>query len=221
VTVVIAVGMVAIRYAVLPLEPRRIRMPTTFANLSMSLDGYIAGPNVRVGNGMGDDGDRLHDWIFAGKSDAEATAFLRRDLDPVGAFVMGRTMFDVGVDPWGDEPPFRAPVFVVTHRPADSIEKAGGTTYHFVTDGPGAALERARREAGDRDVRIEGGADIVRQFLAAGALDEFRLHVVPIVLGGGTRLFDDSAGPVAFVSTGSIDEGGVAHLTLRPGADRD
>jgi dihydrofolate reductase len=196
-------------------------MRTTFANLSMSLDGYIAGPNVRVGNGMGDDGDRLHDWIFAGKSDAEATAFLRRDLDPVGAFVMGRTMFDVGVDPWGDEPPFRAPVFVVTHRPAAPIEKAGGTTYHFVTNGPDAALERARRAAGDGDVRIEGGADVVRQFLAAGALDEFRLHVVPIVLGGGTRLFEDGAQPAAFTSTGSVDENGVTHLSLRPGAGRD
>ena len=191
-------------------------MPTTFANLSMSLDGFIAGPNVRVGNGMGDDGDRLHDWIFAGKSEAEVTAFMRRDLDPVGAFVMGRTMLDVGLDPWGDEPPFHAPVFVVTHRPAEPIEKAGGTTYHFVTDGPAAALALARRSAGDKDTRIEGGADIVRQFLASGDIDELRLHVVPIVLGGGTRLFASGADLPGFESTGSVDSGGVAHLALRP-----
>jgi dihydrofolate reductase len=191
-------------------------MTTTYANLSMSLDGFVAGPNVRVGNGMGDGGDRLHEWIFAGKSDAEVASFFERELGPVGAFVMGRTMLDVGIDPWGEEPPFHAPVFVVTHRPAEPMAKAGGTTYHFVTDGPHAALDRAREAAGDRDVRVEGGADVVRQYLAAGVVDEFRLHVVPILLGGGTRLFADGEQLPEFDASGEVDGVGVAHLTLRP-----
>jgi dihydrofolate reductase len=191
-------------------------MTTTYANLSMSLDGYIAGPNVRVGNGMGDGGDRLHDWIFAGKSDDELASFFERQFDSVGAVVMGRTMLDVGIDPWGDDPPFHAPVFVVTHRPAEPIEKAGGTTYRFVTAGVDATLRQAREAAGDRAVRVEGGADVVRQLLATGALDELRLHVVPVLLGGGTRLFADGEPLPEFDSTGDVDDGGVAHLTLRP-----
>jgi dihydrofolate reductase len=195
-------------------------MTTTYANLSMSLDGFIAGPNVRVGNGMGDDGDRLHDWIFAGKSESEATSFLEAELAEVGAFVMGRTLLDVGIGPWGDEPVFHAPVFVVTHRPAEPIEKAGGTTYHFVTDGLQAALDRAREVAGDRDVRVEGGADIVRQVLALGQVDELRLHVVPMLLAGGTRLFVEGERLPAFEATGRVDDG-VAHLVLRPQTGRD
>jgi dihydrofolate reductase len=191
---------------------------TTYANLSMSLDGYIAGPNVRVGNGMGDEGDRLHDWIFAGRTEAETASYLERQFVGVGAVVMGRTMLDVGIEPWGDEPVFHAPVFVVTHRPAEPIEKAGGTTYHFVTAGLRAALDRARQAADDRDVRVEGGADIVRQTLTAGELDELRLHVVPIVLGGGTRLFVDGVRLPELDSSGSVDERGVAHLSLRPRA---
>src|SRR6185503_9355147 len=160
-------------------------MGMTYATLSMSLDGFIAGPNVRVGNGMGDRGDDLHDWIFAGKSEAEATAFLEEQFTSVGA------VLDVGIEPWGDEPAFHAPVFVVTHRPAEPISKAGGTTYTFVTDGPDAALRLAREAAGDKDIRIEGGAAIVREYLHAGVIDELRLHVVPILLGGGVRLFTE------------------------------
>ena len=182
----------------------------------MSLDGFISGPNVRVGNGMGDDGDRLHDWMFVGKSGTEATAFLERQFDGVGAVVMGRTLFDVGVEPWGDEPVFHLPVFIVTHRPAESIEKAGGTTYHFVTGGLHAAMERASEAAGDRDVFIDGGADIVRQALAAGVVDELRLHVVPIVFGSGTQLFEGGEGMPAFESSGEVDAAGVTHLVLRP-----
>jgi dihydrofolate reductase len=190
-------------------------MTATYANLSMSLDGFIAGPNVRPGNGMGDGGDRLHEWMFAGRTDDELASFFERQFSSVGAVVMGRTMLDVGIEPWGDEPPFHAPVFVVTHRPAEPIEKAGGTTYRFVTDGPAAALQLARQAAGDRDVRVEGGADIVRQLLAAGAIDELRLHVVPILLGDGTRLFPDSGPQGGFGASGQVDNGGVAHLTLR------
>jgi len=191
-------------------------MGLTYANMSMSLDGFIAGPNVRVGNGMGDRGDDLHDWIFAGKSEAEIQAFMDEQFASVGALLMGRTMLDVGIEPWGDEPPFHAPVLVVTHRPAERIAKSGGTTYTFVTDGPDAALRLARGAAGDKDVRVEGGAAVVRQYLHAGALDELRLHVVPILLGGGVRLFADATDrPVTLTATGSVDGNGVAHLHCR------
>src|SRR5262245_2318716 len=111
-------------------------MSRVSADMSMSLDGFIAGPNVRVGNGMGDGGDDLHEWMFVGKSGDEVSAFLEDRLRPNGAYVMGRTMLEVGLEPWGDEPVFHAPVFVVTHRPHAPIVKAGGTTYTFVTDGP-------------------------------------------------------------------------------------
>jgi dihydrofolate reductase len=188
-------------------------MGLTYANMSMSLDGFIAGPNVRVGNGMGDGGDDLHDWIFAGKSEAEIQAFMEGQFASVGAVLMGRTMLDVGIGPWGDEPAFHAPVFVVTHRPAEPIVKAGGTTYMFVTDGPDAALRLARDSAGDKDVRVEGGAAIIREYLHAGALDELRLHVVPILLGAGVRLFTEAEGrTISLAATGSVDRHGVAHL---------
>jgi dihydrofolate reductase len=191
-------------------------MGKIYANMSMSLDGFIAGPNVRVGNGMGDGGDDLHDWIFAGKSEAEIQAFMDDQFASVGAVLMGRTMLDVGIGPWGDEPVFHAPVFVVTHHPHDPIVKAGGTTYTFVTAGPDAALRMARETAGDKDIRVEGGAGILREYLHAGALDELRLHVVPILLGDGVRLFTDAADrSVELMATGNVDESGVAHLRCR------
>ena len=191
-------------------------MGLIYANLSMSLDGFIAGPNVRVGNGMGDEGDRLHDWMFAGRSEAEAKAFLEEPFATTGAVLMGRTMLDVGIEPWGDDPPFHAPVFVVTHRPAEPIVKAGGTTYRFVSDGPDEALRLARQAAGDQDIRVEGGAAIVRHYLYSGVLDELRLHTVPILLGGGTRLFTESERrAVELTATGSVDEAGLAHLVYR------
>ena len=197
-------------------------MGTIYADLSMSLDGFIAGPNVSVTNGLGDGGERLHDWMFAGKAEAEATAWEEERLASTGAFLMGRTMLDVGIAPWGDNPTFHAPVFVVTHRPAQSIAKAGGTTYTFVTGGPDAALRLARDAAGDRDICVSGGAAIVRQYLEAGVIDELRLHVVPILLGDGVRLFAAGQGPsLELTATGSVDEAGVAHLRCRvsvPGA---
>lgn len=191
-------------------------MGLVYANMSMSLDGFIAGPNVRVGNGMGDGGDDLHDWIFAGRSEAEVQAFMQEQFASVGAVLMGRRLLDVGIEPWGDEPAFRSPVFVVTHRPADPIVKAGGTTYTFVTDGLNEALRLAREAAGDDDIRIEGGAGIVREYLKLGVVDELRLHVVPILLGGGTRLFSDAEDrSVRMAARGEVDKGGVAHLRLR------
>jgi dihydrofolate reductase len=184
----------------------------------MSLDGFIAGPNVSIDNGLGDGGERLHDWIFVGKSDAEVENFMKERFGSVGAVLMGRTMLDVGIGPWGDEPPFHAPVFVVTHRPAETIERKGGTSYTFVTDGPDAALAMARDAARDRDIRVEGGASIVRQYLQAGVVDELRLHIVPILLGGGTRLFTDVEGiPFDVRAAGEVDDQGVAHVRFAIG----
>ncbi len=136
-------------------------------------------------------------------------------------FVVGRRMFDLGEEPWGDPPPFHNnPVFVVTHRPHAPIAKQGGTTYTFVTDGLEAALARARDAAGDRNVTVAGGAEIIRQCIRGGLLDELRLHVVHTVLGGGTALFGglDPAG-VALERIGLIDADGATHLTFRVGAN--
>ena len=191
-------------------------MALIYADMSMSLDGFIAGPNVSVENGMGDEGDRLHDWMFVGKSGDEVSAYLEEKNASTGAFVMGRTMLDVGIEPWGDDPVFHGPVFVVTHRAAEPIVKRGGTTYTFVTDGPDAALSAARTAAGERDIAIMGGAATVREYLDAGVIDELRLHVVPILLGGGVPMFADRDGLLAFEATGSVDALGVSHLTCRP-----
>ncbi len=191
-------------------------MGLTWADLSMSLDGFIAGPNMSVANGMGDGGERLHDWMFAGKSDAEARALQEERFASTRAVLMGRTMLDVGIGPWGDEPSFHAPVFVVTHRPAAPIVKPGGTTYTFVTDGLGATLALAREAAGGRDVVVLGGADVIQQRLKGGLLDELHIHLAHVLLGGGTRLFGDlDAASATFERKRVIDAEGVTHLRFR------
>jgi len=171
-------------------------MGTVYIELSMSLDGFVAGANVTPDNALGDGGNRLHEWMFASRSEAESRAFEETVFAPVGALVMGRTMADLGIGPWGDDPTFHAPVYIVTHRPRDPIVKAGGTTYTFVPEGGlEAALDLARGAADGKDIAIGGGADIARQCLAAGVVDELRLHLVPVLLGGGARLFDGAARP--------------------------
>jgi dihydrofolate reductase len=160
------------------------------SEVSMSLDGSITGPNVRGGNGMGDDGDRLHDWMFDAKTETDA-AIVDEKYASTGAVLMGKGMFDAGFEPWGDPPPFGMPVFVVTHEARAPLPMQGGTTYTFVTDGIDAALGLARAAAGDKNVGIWGGANIIRQYLKAGLLDEMQIHLIPILLGGGVRLFED------------------------------
>ena len=160
------------------------------SNISMSLDGFITGPNVGVGNGMGDRGDRLHDWMFDAKTETDA-AIVDEIFASTGVVLMGKRMFDVGFEPWGDPPPFGMPVFVVTHKAREPLPMQGGTTYTFVTDGIEAALELARAAAGDKNVGIWGGANIITQYLKAGLLDEMQIHLIPLLLGGGVRLFDD------------------------------
>jgi dihydrofolate reductase len=164
-------------------------MSKILLELSMSLDGYIAGPDVSAEAPMGRGGEELHEWMFDGRSSAEAHDFELDHFSSIGALIIGRRMADVGIGPWGDEPTFRAPVFVVTNRPADTLVKQGGTSYTFVTDGIEGALRRARDAAGPQDVLVNGGADIARQYLSAGVVDEVRLHLIPVLLGAGTRLF--------------------------------
>jgi dihydrofolate reductase len=165
-------------------------MSTVYLDISMSLDGFITGPDEGVEKPLGDDAGRLHDWMSAAKADADAVV-----LDEVyartGAILMGRRMFDVGVEPWGDPPPFHRPVFVLTHQARDPIPMEGGTTYNFVTDGIEAGLELAQAAAGDKDVGIWGGANTMRQYLKAGLLDEMQIHLIPVLLGEGVRLFED------------------------------
>jgi dihydrofolate reductase len=200
-------------------------MSRVVGGMSMSLDGFVAGPNDGVGNPLGDGAERLHDWLVRLRSWREAHGLAGGETGPVdelfatswaatGAFVMGRRMFDNGEGPWGDEPPFRKPVFVVTHRPREPLAKEGGTTFTFV-DGVESAVEQAGMAAGERDVAV-GGAQTIRQLLIGGLLDEIRLQVVPIFLGGGVRLFEGLPANAAELDcVEAVEAGGVAHLTFR------
>lgn len=192
-------------------------MSKVLLELSVSLDGYVTGPDVRPEEPMGDGGERLHEWMFAGKSATEVETFQTAKYSEIGALIMGRRMVDLGIGPWGEEPTFHAPCFVVTHRPAEKIVKKGGTSYIFVTDGIEAALERAREAADPQDVQVNGGADVAQQFLNAGLLDEIRLHLVPIFLGAGTRLFDGVRTDVRLVLREAQHQPAVTHLIYEVG----
>jgi dihydrofolate reductase len=180
-------------------------MTLTTCHVSISLDGFIAGPDQSVDNPIGVDGLRLHEWHFnADEPGHEADAAARDDLlRSRGAFVMGRNMFgpirgewsEDWRGWWGDEPPYHAPVFVLTHHAREPVEMAGGTTFHFVTEGFERAYELAREAAGDQEVTIAGGASTVRQAIAAGALDQLTLDIVPVILGRGERLLHDVSDP--------------------------
>lgn len=134
-------------------------MSKVLMELSVSLDGFVAGPDVDLDAPLGRGGELLHRWMFAGKSAAESRSFDTDHFSGVGAVILGRRMADVGIAPWGEEPTFHAPCFVVTHRRAETIVKRGGTSYIFITDGIEAALERARKAAGSQDVLVNGGAE--------------------------------------------------------------
>jgi dihydrofolate reductase len=183
--------------------------------ISISLDGFVAGPNQSLDNPLGEGGMRLHDWLFAtetwqqrygeGPGEKSPDSEVAHELmQGVGAYIMGRNMFGGGPGPWdmawhgwwGDDPPYHTPVFVLTHHPREPLPMEGGTTFHFVTDGPESALEQAQAAAGEKPVSIAGGASTVRQYLAAGKLDELYLHIAPIVLGAGERLFEDVGDPI-------------------------
>jgi dihydrofolate reductase len=204
-------------------------------DISMSLDGFIAGPNPTVEQPLGEGGEGLHEWVFGLKSWREPHGLaggdtnaddevMRESFAATGAVLMGRRMFSGGEGPWeddpmadgwwGDDPPFGVPVFVLTHHARETVEKQGGTSFTFVTDGPEAALERAREAAGDRNVAIAGGAGVVQQYLRAGLLEELQIHVVPVLLGGGVRLLD-GLDPLQLEVTRVVESPAVTHLKYR------
>lgn len=213
-------------------------MNRIFADMSVSLDGYIAGPNDCIDNPLGDGGQELHGWVYGLRSWREPQGLdggetgpedeiIRESSANVGATILGRRMFSNENGPWGehpfrghwgDEPPFHGPVFVLTHHPRDPLPMQGGTTFHFVTDGIESALEQARQAANGQDIRIAGGADVVQQYLAAGLLDEIQLHVVPILLGGGIRLLDGVTAPDLRIEQDRvIASPAVTHIRYRVG----
>jgi dihydrofolate reductase len=184
------------------------------SQLSISLDGFVAGPNQSLDDPLGQGGMRLHEWAFAtdtwneqhgrqGGARSADSEVAERMMQGIGAFIMGRKMFGGGDGPWdaswrgwwGEDPPYHTPVYVLTHHEREPLEMQGGTTFHFVTDGIESALEQARAAAGDKHVSIAGGASTVNQYLAAGHLDELFLHIAPVVLGAGERLFDGVGDP--------------------------
>jgi dihydrofolate reductase len=192
-------------------------------DISVSLDGYITGPDPRPEEPLGDRGEELHEWMAGltdlraerrDSSDSAATEVIAGTRESVGATVMGRGMFDAGEEPWGEDPPFGMPVFIVTHRARETESRKGGTTYNFVTDGAESALEQARAAAGDRDVLISGGANLIGQYVRAGQVDEFQLHLIPILLGGGVRFIEDW-GEAELELTGVVESPGATHLSYR------
>ena len=187
-------------------------MSKVTADISMSLDGFVTEPDPGGDNPLGDDPGRLHDWMFSAKTATDAE-IVDEIYATTGAVLIGKRMFDVGVEPWGDPPPFGMAVFVVTHETRDPLPRRGGTTYHFVTRGLDAALAVARAAADDKDVGVWGGPNIVTQYLQAGLLDELQLHVVPILLWNGVRLFQDLNAPrIELRKTRSIDTPRATHL---------
>jgi dihydrofolate reductase len=203
--------------------------------ISMSLDGFVAGPNQSEENPLGVGGEDLHEWVvkleawrtqhgLEGGEVNASSAVIEEIQTNVGATVMGRNMFGGGPGPWdkdnpwngwwGDNPPFHTPVFVLTHHPRDPVEMKGGTTFYFVTDGIESALEQGRQAAGANDVMIGGGANVLQQYLAAGLVDEFELHVVPILLGDGERLLE-KVGDLKLEQVRAVDAPGVTHIKYR------
>ncbi len=185
-------------------------MTKVVADQSVSLDGFSAGLNVREGNPLGDKGDLLHAWYDEGGDQVRDELFGRG-----GAMVMGRTMFDVGVEPWGENPHFHMPVFVLTHRAREPLAKQGGTTYFFVTEGIESALNQAKVAAGNKDVIIMGGAEIIQQFMNLGLVDELRIHLAHVLLGKGKHFFDPlTAENVELERLRLIESPGATHFTF-------
>ena len=203
-------------------------------SITMSLDGYVAGPRQSVENPLGEGGVALHEWAFATRSFRSAHGMEGGETGPdddiamtwstnIGATIMGRNMFrpvrgawedETWTGWWGDDPPFHTPVFVLTHHPRDPVAMQGGTTFHSVTDGIEAALERAMEAANGQDVANGGGAETAQQYLRARLVGEMVVHVVPTLLGGGSRLFDNVDGGLSgYRCTGLVSSPAAAHYT--------
>jgi dihydrofolate reductase len=194
-------------------------MSKVTVDIGISADGYGAGPDQSKADPLGKGGEDLHRWMFE-EEEAKANKEVMDRIVDAGAFIMGRHMFgpdrgDWDLDWkgwWGPNPPYHAPVFVLGHREREPVEMEGGTTFHFVTDGIDAALDRARAAAGDRDVAVAGGVSTIQQYLRAGHVDELRLHIAPILLGAGERLLEDLGG-VRFEQISSTSSKLVTHIT--------
>ena len=186
-------------------------------DLSMSLDGFIAGSKDsdkpdRELEGL----DILHDWRFGSQTPEEAEAYEVEKFRPMGAGIVGRRMLDLGIGPWGENPTFHMPIFVLSHATRKPIPKQGGTTYYFVTEGIESALKQAHEAAGGKDIRLLGGANVAQQFLKAGLLDEIHLHLIPVLLGEGIRLFENIGTQPIKLEQISLTEGpGVTHFQFR------
>jgi dihydrofolate reductase len=210
-------------------------MTKVTAQMSVSLDGYYAGPRSTADphdmaawmEGLEAPGFfRVTRWVidamawrerlgFAGGEQSVNSRIVEETFAAAGAYVMGRRMFDGGEIPWGDEPPFRAPVFVVTHRDREALQRQGGTSFTFVTDGIERAVAMAREAAGGKDVAVAGGGTLLRQVLAAGLLDELELHIAPVLLGDGMRLFGAGSGVGAGASLGLDTHEGIELTPVR------
>jgi dihydrofolate reductase len=207
------------------------------ADITMSVDGFVAGPNASLEHGLGEGGAALHEWAYdlasfkelhgreGGERNADSNV-LAEAFAAKGATVMGRRMFSGGFGPgpweedpnpdgwWGDDPPFKGPVFILTHHPREAVQKQGGTSFTFVTDGIESAVEQAKAAAGGKDVQIAGGANTIQEALAAELVDEIQVHFAPLLLGAGTRLFGD--GEVQRLErTRVIDSPAVTHVQYR------
>lgn len=208
-------------------------MTKVTAQLSVSLDGFYAGPRHTGDGDWMESAEaagffRVTRWAtdamawrerqgFSGGAHDTNSEIIAETFDAAGAYVMGRRMADGGEVPWGDVPPFRAPVFVVTHRPRETLVRGGGTSFTYVTDGVASAVEQARAAAGGKNVAVAGGGSLVRQVIAAGLLDELELHIVPVVLGTGLRLLDADLGlgekeGIELVPTRVVHDAAVTHV---------
>jgi dihydrofolate reductase len=210
-------------------------MGKVFADISVSLDGYVAGPDPTLEEPLGKGGEQLHGWIFnleawrqphgrtGGETGPDNDIMVESNAN-TGAVIMGRKMFSGGSGPWkddpnpdgwwGDTPPFKAPVFILTHHERETVNKKGGTTFNFVTGGIKDALNQAKAAAGDKDVSVAGGAAAIQQYMKAGLLDELQIHIAPILLYGGTPLFANLEG-VELEKIRVIDSPKVTHVKFK------
>jgi dihydrofolate reductase len=205
--------------------------------ISISADGYVAGPNQSEQDPLGEGGEQLHQWVIKlgawrqthGREGGETNAsseVVAEAMENVGAVIMGRNMFGGGPGPWeeswrgwwGEDPPFHVPVFVLTHHEREPLEMDGGTTFHFVTTGPEAVLAQAREAAGGQDVRLGGGAEAAQQYLRAGLVDELQLNLVPVLLGAGERLFENVGADPELEQTWVVHTPEVTHVRYRVAA---
>jgi len=210
-------------------------MTKVFADISVSLDGFVAGPNPTLEEPLGRGGEELHEWALklaawrkrhgreGGETNLDSTV-MEEAIANTGAVIMGRRMFSGGEGPWendpnpdawwGDNPPFHAPVFVLTHHAREKVTKEGGTTFTFVTDGIESAVTQAKAAAGDKDISVAGGADVIQQCINAGLLDELQIHVAPVLLHSGVRLLENLS-DIKLEKIRVIDTPAVTHLKFR------